>query len=154
MRYGGSSLDVYRREIFFVWEGEEAIVEEEISVKECPVKFYGGRSHLRDLAGWLCRVWACGEEGMNILEKRSLGLETPLLVFYPSPTSFLNYPVPHSSLYSHILPLSSLFLRPDWKCCAWAPNPLFVSLWYHVGAYPYALTSEWLSEWPFPGKLP
>lgn len=110
-----------------------------------------GRSHLRGLKGSVCGVRACGEEGMNIPEKRRPRVDTPLLVFegqlcspryhqcrlspclLSSPTSFLNYPVPHSSLYHHILPLSSSFLRPTSKCCVWAPKPLFVSLQYHLG---------------------
>lgn len=119
------------REILFVWAGEEAIVEE-VSVEECQVKFHGEGCIWGPLKDGYAES-SCGDEGMNFLEKKSLGVDIPLLALYPSPISFLNYPVPNSSLYYHVLPLSSSLLTPTCKCYVWAPNPLFVSLQYYLG---------------------
>lgn len=40
-------------------------------MEECQVKFHEGRSHLRSLEGWVCGVWACGDEATNIGEKKA-----------------------------------------------------------------------------------
>lgn len=111
---------MFTGKVIFTWKGEGRLPWGNVQWG-----FMGKVAFGESLAGRCAGsgLWSWGD---GVPERRRSGVEHTSAHLLSMPTSLLNYSS-FPSLCPHIHPLSSSFLRPTWKC-AWAPNPLFLSL--------------------------